>query len=192
MKRFAVMVILAFCLASVAKADSFVSVVIAPTTFSNLQAFINGQLVTVDETVGVSFNWDTTTQTLSDFAVTAVGPFGEGLSNIPTAIIFKSSGGLSLLNFSNGQGDQFQMNSGIHGGLIPPIPPVPGVYSADLDFFCPQCVSGGDNFKIGTATVSSTAISEPGTLVLLGVGLAALAARKRRKQLLASKWEPLA
>jgi hypothetical protein len=51
-----------------AKADSFVSVVMNPQVFD-----VNG-----GETVGATFIWDTTTDTLSNITLTATGTYWNG------------------------------------------------------------------------------------------------------------------
>ena len=187
MKRGIIIAILILTLGSVAKADNIVSVVIAPTDFGILSGMVDGKFVSGDVTMGVGFDWNTTTQTLSNFVISQTGPFGQGMPGSPSFTTI-DDGALVLLDFFNKDGALFQLNSGNHGGLIPPLPGTPGTYLADLDFFCPGC--GGDNFKVGTATVA--AISEPGTLALLGVGLVGLLTRKRKKPELSTEWEPLA
>lgn len=166
MKRIIAIVALLFA-ATAAKADNIVSVVMNPTDFGTL--FSRDGQVLGDETVGVTFNWDTTTQTLSDFVLTATGPFGSGISNTPSFTAFNSDGSLNILNFDLGQG-QFQLNYGNHGHLIPPLSSTPGNYLTDLGFFCPCAI--GDNFEFGTATVTAT--PEPSTLLLMLAGLIGL------------------
>jgi PEP-CTERM motif len=179
MKRGMLMSILLFGLVSIAKADTVVSVVLEPTQFTGLSGFINGHLVEGNETVGVSFNWDTTKETLSNFVLTAAGPWGTGLSNIPADVAFDPSGSIFLMNF-NGPGVQFQLDYLNHApDGFPHLSSAPGTYFTDLGFFCDQCTPAKSDFEIGTATVTAT--PEPGTLTLLGVGLLGLLARKRRK-----------
>ena len=71
-KRLALVIALLF-LPVLAKADSFVSVVINPV-----------QLSLSTEFIGASFVWDTTTGALSDFSVTSTGPLNFSFSNVPT------------------------------------------------------------------------------------------------------------
>jgi hypothetical protein len=133
--------------------------------------------------VGVTFNWDTTTQTLSNFVLTAVGPLGMGISNTPASVNFDGTA-LIFMSFQ-GPGSEFQLDYDEHAFLIPPIMSTPGTYRTDLGFFCDIC-GRGNSFEIGTATVTAVgpvSTPEPGTLTSLAsaLGLLAFVGLKQRR-----------
>jgi hypothetical protein len=85
-----------------------------------------------------------------------------------------------------------QLNYDDHAFLIKPeVVGIPGTYLTDLYFTCPQCgfndnIGEVDPAEIGTATVTSlgdgdhdgddpVSTPEPGALLLLGAGIAAMA-----------------
>lgn len=164
-----------FFFAGSAKADSIVAVDLEPTQFTLLDFVAQD---TVTETVGVTFLWDTTTNTLSNFQVTAQGPF-QGLSEIPADELFGSSG-LRIVDFFDPQGAEFQLDSLIHSQLYP-IPDTPGTYTSDLFFGCDGC--NGD-YELGVAEVTS--VPEPASCLLTLVGLLGLAAIKLKRRTSAS------
>jgi hypothetical protein len=169
---------------STCRADSFLSVNMLPTTFElepdrpGLSAF---------ETVGVTFKWDITTGALSDFQVTAQGPWAVGMF-APTFIAVDSAT-IRFMDLGDAAGNIFQFNPGNHGGAIPPLPAIPGTYRTDLWFGCfAHC---GQDFTIGTAIVTPAA--EPATGLFVGLGLAVfgLMRRRRKKPLENAVWEKL-
>jgi hypothetical protein len=173
MKRSIVMAVFLLGLASIAQADTLVNVVFQPVTFFQSPPF---------ETIGVSFTWDTTTQILSNFVITSVGPV-TGFS--PSFVIFDSSE-IEKLSFSNGKGESFQLEYSFHGDILQPeLSSTPGTYPIDVNLFCngDPHVCGGFYTDTGhTATVTAVATPEPGTLALVGVGLVGGSlARKRKK-----------
>jgi hypothetical protein len=147
MKHIAALAILFFA-ASVARADSYVAVVLNPFTFTDL-VIPHQQMGS--ETIGATFLWDTTTNVLSDFTVSASGPFAVGLSNSFSLI---GPAGIAILNISDPAGDLFQHNTDLHDGLYH-IGSAPGTYTTDLFFHCTGCAF--DDFGRGTATVTAVA-----------------------------------
>jgi hypothetical protein len=118
MKR--VLIILVLCLIpALARADSFVQVVMNPTILpevldTNSAIPLPGgggfTLTGYTESLGATFTWDTTTNLLSDIKYTATGgPFFQNMVQGYTSMPY-------TLNFVNGAGDIFQMNSGNHAG----------------------------------------------------------------------------
>jgi hypothetical protein len=166
-----------FGISAIARADTVVSVALGPTQF------LTGVSSTglPFETIGVTFNWDTTTQTLFDFQLTSSGPV-TGFHSTPTFVLFdNASGSIRLLDFFNAQGDLFQLDYAIHG-IFPLLSSTPGTYVTDLDLFCSGFCGGlgGDHFTTGLAVVSPTATPEAGMLPILSPGLAALLICKRK------------
>jgi hypothetical protein len=165
--------VLLFVGVSACRADSYLSVNMLPTTFE-LQPGSSG--VSAFETVGATFKWDITTGTLSDFQVTANGPWAVG--TFAPGFIKVDSTAIRFIDFMDAAGDIFQFNPGNHAGLIPPLPTLPGTYSTDLFFGC--AANCGDDFEIGTAIVTPAA--EPATGLFLGLGLAVVGLMRRRKK----------
>ncbi len=164
-----VVLVAMLCFAAGAKADNIVSVAMLPVSFGS-GTIVNGVFVPGAPTVGVTFDWDTTTQVLSDFVVTTTA-LQSIISSTPIESQFDNSGAIRFLDFSNAAGtDLFALDYGIHGGLIPDLASIPGTYVTDLFFLCSECVSH-QNFSLGTAIVAPVSTSEPGALLLLGVGL---------------------
>lgn len=180
---FAVML---FAAVSTCRADSYLSVNMLPTTFE-LQPNSSG--VSAFETVGATFKWDLTTAVLSDFQVTAQGPWGVGMF-APTFIKVDSTS-IRFIDFVDAAGNIFQFNPGNHADLIPPLPTIPGTYSTDLFFGC--ATGCGDDFKIGTAIVTPATAAEPATGLFVGLGLAVmgLMRRRRKKPFQNTVWEKL-
>ena len=179
-----IFVIMFFAGVSTCRADSFLSVNMLPTTF---ELEPDGSGISPFETVGVTFTWDITTGVLSDFQVTAQGPWAVGMFS-PTFITVDSTT-IRFMDLADTAGNIFQFNPGNHGGTIPPLPAIPGTYPTDLWFGCSaHC---GQDFRIGTATVTPAA--EPATGLFVGLGLAVfgLMRRRRKKPLENAVWEKL-
>jgi hypothetical protein len=129
------------------------------------------------ESFAVTFNWDVTTESLTNFALTANGPI-TGFLNDP-AFSTVTSSGIYLLDFDDSKGDVFQMDFGIHDQFF--IGTAPGTYQVDTDLICPSCLGSTDIFGDGFAIVTDPpAVPEPSSVLLLmaGVGLLALLNRK--------------
>lgn len=183
-KRSAIAVVL-FLLPGLAKADTYVSVVMNPQVFQ-----VNG-----GETVSATFVWDTTTDTISQAMLMATGTFWQGTNNA-TVVRFGGGGNmagtlfLGNLNITNLAGDVLQLNYLDHENSVnPEVIGTPGTYLTDLFFTCPQCGMNGigsvDPSEIGTATVTPVgdpgSVPEPGSasLILSGSALAILLLRLR-------------
>ena len=182
MKRLALAAALVFAFATVSRADSYVSVDFLPHTFHQ-NSTESEPHTPVQITVGVSFLWDTATNTLSDFNLTQSGAINLGLSSSPSSVgITRTPAVITLLNFSNPvTGDLFQFDTDLHE--LYTIGSIPGTYTTDLFLECHECVYDGD-FGEGTAVVTassgpSVGTPEPGTLLLLGAGLFSLILFKR-------------
>jgi hypothetical protein len=165
-----VLIVLVLTAATCVRADEL-AVVFDPVQFG-----LSGNLT---ETIGLSFNWDTTTGTLSDFDLETQGPI-QGFSNTPS---FESADPL-FLDFFNSSGVLFQQNYAIHGNfgsLLPRIQPVPGTYYTDVDLSCNGCPMGQsfDFPRLGTATVTDVPEPSVASLVLLSLGALLLMARLR-------------
>lgn len=166
MKLMAMAVLLLF--AATARADNIVAVILEPTTFPDLAGTINGQFVDASETVGATFNWNTTTQTMYDFTLFAAGPFWTGIEHLSftQASIGDHPG---ILDLFSSEGDLFQLNYNIHGNFFQPaLTSAPGIFKTDLFLFCSQCSENSERFAGGTAIVTAT--PEPCALLLLIAG----------------------
>jgi hypothetical protein len=176
MKRMIVVSILLLVAASIAQADSVVNVVFNPAEFGDAGS-------PPLETIALSFTWDTTTQTLSNFNFTSQGPL-TGFASVPAAVIFDGPV-LSFLSFTNGKGDAFQLDYGFHGFVEPKLTGTPGVYALDLNLECrsdPHVCTGDFTNVTDTATVTAVSTPEPGSLALLLEGLLGLVTVKKRYQ----------
>jgi hypothetical protein len=173
MKSISIFAFFLFFSVTTASADSFVSVVLEPTQFNGFAGIVNGTPTFASETVGASFDWDITNQNISNVVLTATGPWGTGLSNVPS-VMFDDSGAILIMNFDGG-GSEFQLNYLNHDpGGFPHLASTPGTYVTDLGFFCGQCLVGTSDFELGTAVVSPIATPEPSTALLVVAGLIAL------------------
>jgi hypothetical protein len=150
-----------FVTAAAAKADTVVNVRVEPTTFGLFSEHSG------DETIGVTFAWDTTTNVLSNFVVTQSGP----IPALTFSFVSFGSSFINQINFSDPQGDVFSVFREESG--LANIGNTPGTYSPlGLDFICKQSgCTEGEFINFGTAVVTgtSTPAAEPGTLVLLGI-----------------------
>jgi hypothetical protein len=178
LKRLALIVAILF-IPALAKADSFLSVVMEPEVFH----------VAGDETVGVTFIWDITTQQIFDITMTATGTFWQGVDHLPPAHL--AVGTVPFFNFANQAGDVFQLNYSDHAfSFTPFLTSTPGIYLTDLFLTCPQCVVHGvgsiDGDGPGRAIVTSlgdgdhdgddpVSTPEPSSLVSVLAGLATMA-----------------
>jgi hypothetical protein len=177
-------VVVLFAGVSTCRADSYLAVNMLPTTF-DLQPDQPG--ISAIETVGATFKWDVTTGVLSDFQVTAQGPWAVGMF---TPEFVRADGThINFFNLVDAAGNIFQFNPGNHGGFIPPLPAIPGTYNTDLWFGCASHC--GADFTIGKAIITPTA--EPATGLLVGLGLAVVGLMRRRRKKLVDPmvWEKL-
>ena len=182
-KRLALVIALLF-LPVLAKADSFVSVVINPV-----------QLSLSTEFIGASFVWDTTTGALSDFSVTSTGPLNFSFSNVPTFELVQNQM-IKELDFHSALNnetvrleyvDDFYhlYTQLVFGGNPPPIlSSTPGTYFTYIE--AEGLLTGFDIAnQVGTATVTSLgdgdhdgddpiSAPEPGSLLNLVIGLGGL------------------
>ncbi len=183
-KRLALVIAVLF-LPSLAKADSFVSVVINPV-----------QLSLSGEYLGASFVWDTTTQALSDFSVTSTGPLNFAFSNIPTLewvqnqtimeLVFHSSLNNETVRLEYFD-DYYHLYTSLAFGSNPPpiLSSTPGTYFTYVEaegFWTGFDIAN----QVGSATVTSlgdgdhdgddpVSAPEPGSLLMLGAGIASVA-----------------
>jgi hypothetical protein len=166
MRRVLLAVVLFLVGGGVSKADTVVNVAIQPTMIGCLNT---GGC----ETVGVTFNWDTTNNTFSDPVFTQSGPMPPF-----TGMVEMNSSGFSLGSNAIGGLSVFREAPGITD-----IGSAPGIYhNIDLNFFCPSGCVEGDNFNLTDAIVTAVSAPEPGTLALVGLGLLSLVnLRKARR-----------
>jgi hypothetical protein len=186
LKRFALIVAMLF-IPAVARADNIVAVSLNPQDYG-IQVGSTGQ-VFGDEIVAVTFTWDTTTEVISNIAITTTGPF-QGVQ-IPGAINLTSNNfGDSLWGGTDAIGTlrftltysgsaipiSYVLDYHLHGlpGFTPALPPIPGTYFADENLTCGFCIGGDEDSVFATATVSPVPTPEPNTLLLLGAGLTSL------------------
>ena len=179
-----VFAVMLFAGGSICRADSYLSVNMLPTTFE-LQPDRPG--VSAFETVGATFKWDIATGVLSDFQVTAQGPWAVGM--FAPGFIKVDSTAIRFIDFVDAAGNIFQFNPGNHAGLIPPLPTIPGTYGTDLFFGCSSHC--GEDFKIGTAIITPAAEPATGLLVGLGLAVVGLMRRRRKKPFEKTVWENL-
>jgi PEP-CTERM motif len=183
-KRLALVIAVLF-LPALAKADSFVSVVINPV-----------QLSLSGEYLGASFVWDTTTQALSDFSVTSTGPLNFAFSNTPTVEWVQNQTIMELVFHSSLNNETVRLEyfddfyhlyaSIVFGSNPPPIlSSTPGTYFTYVE--AEGFLTGFDIAnQVGSATVTSlgdgdhdgddpVSAPEPGSLLMLGAGIASVA-----------------
>ena len=177
-------VVMLFAGVATCRADSYLSVNMLPTTFE-LEPDQPG--ISAFETVGATFKWDITTGVLSDFQVTASGPWSSGMFS-PTLVTADGTH-INFIDLVDAAGNTFQFNPGNHGGAIPPLPAIPGTYHTDMWFGCvSHC---GQDFTTGTAIITATAEPATGLLVGLGLAVATLIRRRRKKLVDPTVWENL-
>lgn len=187
-KRLALIVAMLF-IPALAKADSFVQVVLNPA--SPLPD--NGASGII---ASASFEWDTTTNVLSDFTVHVTGPWTAFSNNASWAMNndpqHAGPSAISFVTFTDVKdGETFSLDyhddyydAIFLGGGHLPLTSTPGTYETFLALEGTWTGNGWRNF--GTATVTSlgdgdhdgddpVSTPEPGSLLMLLAGLAALA-----------------
>jgi PEP-CTERM motif-containing protein len=192
MKRVVFVAVLLLLVSVTSRADSFVDVTISPTTWVGLSDLPNGlPNLKSTETIRLSFEWDTTTDTLFDVKLKATGPFGKGLSGLQPSRIAWTSYGLDFLEFAVPNAFVEISNEGLGSGTV--IPTTPGTYGRPIWFECSTCDEHQDgemetfitvtpehrtHSKSGAVGDDPTPTPEPSTLMLLGLGLTGLLLRK--------------
>jgi hypothetical protein len=172
MLRTALLFLLSLGFATVAAADSVLNVAITSTG-----PFFGGS----ETAVSLTFDWDTTTNALSDFNLQTVGPLT--FSGTPSGIFFDGNA-ISDITFLDSAGDalQFDYNGNTSFNLQPAI----GNDQPSLfDIACtpnPVCTDGevGIVFFHGETVISN--VAEPQTAELLLLGLLTLSVVVYRKQ----------
>jgi hypothetical protein len=142
-----------------AKADTLDTVSLSTSVYAN-------SATPSHESIGLTFNWDVTTQALSGFQFTTDGPYS--FNPTPTAAVFTPNG-IDMLIF-NGPSANLEISiEGIGSGTV--IPSAPGTYDSPVWFACAGCV-GHDVADSTTIVTDPMSLPEPGTLGLLAIGLA--------------------
>jgi hypothetical protein len=178
-----------FLMPALAKADSFVQVVLNPSVLAGAGP---------GEIGGASFNWDTTTNVLSDFNVSVTGPFSAFSNNASWAMNGSNIAFVSFPDVKDGETFSLDYFDDYYRAIFlssskVPISSAPGTYDT---FLALQGTFTGNGFRsFGTATVTSlgdgdhdgddpVSTPEPNTLILLGAGIGALALMITYRQLI--------
>lgn len=110
-----------------------------------------------------SFSWDVTTDTLSDFTLTYIGPLDVVWNATPTSIIF-NLGGISEMSYSDNAGDGLQLSwQNLEFALLP----VPGIgNNPDVFLACANhSLCPGEDVSRQSFTVAQT--PEPTAIFLV-------------------------
>lgn len=164
MNRFRALVLLVVCLSAVGPCFADTLSVTFSVTFDN---------AIPAETVSGSFLWNTTTEVLSNIAISSVGavtylpvvqavtfePAGSPHGYPPGSIIFLAFPDVALTG-------NVQINFGDHAFFDAPLKPEPGTYSAPFDM-----TGGGIGVIPSSGEVEVAATPEPRSLALLSFGL---------------------
>ena len=182
LKRLA-LIIAILLIPALAKADSYVAVVLSPAVF---EVGDQGQ----GQVISMTFTWDTTSQVITDVTMTGTGIW-QGVEQLPSAAGFTPS---PVWSFTNKEGDIYQIDYLDHNfPASTRLSSTPGTYLLDLFYFCSQCSpefsqdegSVGLNGGLPTATVTSlgdgdhdgddpVSTPEPSSLISLLAGLVTL------------------